>query len=186
MIEIDAGELRLTCFEQGIDTGPGMHEPEEATHYFEPRHLAEAVEELNADVDRWVVLVTNPRLPEARAILKAIDSWTLLTSCDPEGVVAGYRTIKGLASVGRPLSVAVLDAADDAEAARVYQKFAGVCQQFLSWPVEQGPSVALTDEVVSHVVMHWRSHPRQGDGRRRPPLAGRRILRRPRRRRARR
>lgn len=157
MIEIDAGELRLTCFEQGAATGPGIEEPAEATHYFEPRHLAEAVEELNADVDRWVVVVLNPRLPEARAILKAVGHWVLLTPCDPDGVVSGYRMLKGLAPLGRPrLGVAVLDADGPVDADRAFRKLAGVCEQFLSWPVEKGPAVRPNDDVVNHVVMSWR------------------------------
>ena len=88
------------------------------------------------------LLLPSPRAPEARALLRELDHWVLLTTCDHDGVVACYRTLKGLTesherneTAGRALprlSLALLDARDPAEASRVFRKLAGVCQQFLT------------------------------------------------------
>ena len=64
--------------------------------------MSEALEELAWDMDRWVLLLANPRQPEARDLLKKVDHWVLLSTCDHDGVVSCYRAIKGLAEMPRP------------------------------------------------------------------------------------
>ena len=61
--------------------------------------MAEALEEMNWDVEHWLLLLPNPRTPEAKAILREIDHWVLLSTCDHDGVVSSYRMLKGLAEV---------------------------------------------------------------------------------------
>ena len=126
--------------------------------------MADALEELAWDVDRWVLLLPNPRLPDARALLRETTHWTLLSTCDHDGVVSCYRAVKGLADVPRPrLTLALLDAADADEAGKVYRKIAGVCQQFLGWPMTAEPAVEPTDAVAEHVALIYR--PRADRGR---------------------
>ena len=82
-----------------------------ALESFDARQMTEAIEELGCDVERWLVLLTTPRVPEAKALLRQIDHWVLLTTCDHDGVVSSYRMLKGMADLGRPrLTLAVLDA----------------------------------------------------------------------------
>ena len=116
------------------------------------RRMSETLDEMSWDVDRWLLNVPNPRQSEARAILRSIDNWTVLATCDHDGVVACYRSLKGLADIhsndpsepsGAPtLSLALLDARDELAAIRVFRKLAGVCQQFLHWPLESEPTGA--------------------------------------------
>jgi hypothetical protein len=75
--------------------------------------------------------------------------------CDHEGVVACYRTVKGLADLHRPrLTLAALDSGNDRNAAaNAFQRFSGVCQQFLEWPVESESPVAAASGVTEHVVL---------------------------------
>jgi len=81
-----------------------------------------------------------------------------LTTCDHDGIVACYRTLKGLADLHRPrLSIAALDAGHGPEGAaaahQAYQRLAGVCRQFLDWPVQADPPVRPLSDVVEHVVL---------------------------------
>ena len=117
------------------------------------RQVAEALEELAWDVDRWLLLLPSPRTPEARALLRNVDQWTLLSTTDHDGVVSCYRAIKGLAEGKKPrLSLALLHPADAAEAGKVFRKIAGVCQQFLGWSLDAEPAVEATDGVAEHVA----------------------------------
>ena len=43
------------------------------------------------------------RAPEARSLLRDVSHWTLLTTCDHDGVVSCYRTLKGLSDLHRGL-----------------------------------------------------------------------------------
>lgn len=93
--------------------------------------------------------------------------WVLLATCDHDGVVGGYRTIKGLAEAsqdagaGRPrLSLAAVDAGDAEESLALHRKLAGVCDQFLGWPLEAEPPVMPAGPVGEHVVLRFRP-PRQ-------------------------
>jgi hypothetical protein len=149
IIEVDASEFRVMCFDH--DTAGESSEPVEA---YDPRQMVQTLEELTWDIDRWLLLLPNPRTPEARALLRLVDQWTLLSTCDHDGVVSSYRAIKGLAEGNHPrLSLALLNATDQEEAGRIYRKIAGVCQQFLNWPMEAEQAVEPAVDVAEHVVM---------------------------------
>ena len=155
LIELDASELRLMCFDANGHVDGLV--PELAPECAEPREMAEAMEEMNWDVEQWLVLLPNPRTPEARAILREIDHWILLSTCDHDGVVSSYRVLKGLAESARPrLTLAVLDAQDEGQGGRVFQKLSSVCQQFLDWPLEPEADVEAAHEVCEHLVLLYR------------------------------
>ena len=155
LIELDASELRLMCFEP---QSPGTVEIEQSSpDCGEPRQMIEALEEMNCDLDQWLVLLPNPRTPEAKAMLREIDHWVLLSTCDHDGVVSSYRMLKGLADAGRPrLSLALLNAADEPQATRVFVKLAGVCQQFLDWPIEAEAPIQPAAGITQHLALLYR------------------------------
>ena len=150
LIEIDACEFKLSVVERtppapradrAADTSAGA----ETHETLDPRRMTDALHKLSWEVDRWFVLLGSPpRQSEAKALLTSIDEWTLLTTCDHDGVVSAYRTLKGLADLHRGndvqrfrpnLSLALLEAQDEIEAGHVFRKLAGVSAQFLSWPI---------------------------------------------------
>jgi hypothetical protein len=159
LIEIDAADFRLTCF----DTAPLATDdsPAATTQALDARAMTDAIEELGFDLDRWLLLVPNPRTPEAKALLRDAPHWVLLCTCDHDGVVSCYRTLKGLGDLcvsgPRPrLSLALLNARDAEEAGRTYRKLAGVCRQFLSWELDCEPAVARPSRAASvaeHLVL---------------------------------
>lgn len=156
LIQLDGSEFRLMCFEPGAaadcpTVSPAAEVPTEA---YDPRAMAEAVEEMNFDVDRWLLLVPSPRVLEAQPLLALVDHWALLTTCDHDGVVSSYRMLKGMADLARPrLTLAVLDAHDEAQAARVHNKLAGVCEQFLGRTLEAEAPIRRAYRVAEHLVM---------------------------------
>jgi hypothetical protein len=158
LIEVDAAELRLMLFERSVAQpsqpadAPIQVRPEE----FDLRRITEALEELSWDVEQWLLLLPNPRTLPAQSLLREVNDWVLLSTCDHDGLVAGYRTLKGMTEIqaGKPnLSLALLDAASEVQAEKVYQKLASVSQQFLSWPMESQPPVRRRDDVIEHVVL---------------------------------
>jgi hypothetical protein len=156
LIELDASELRIMCFDP-----TGGHAAEKDADLplecAEPRQMSEALEEMNWDVEQWLVLLPNPRTPEARALLREVNHWTLLCTSDHDGVVSGYRMLKGLAESIRPrLALSVLDAADEAQDARVHQKLSSVCQQFLDWQLDAESPVRPAETVSEHLVLLYR------------------------------
>ena len=155
LIEVDASEFRLTCFEPGVESHAEDDGGEGSS--FDPRQMAETLQELNFDIDRWLLLVLNPRLPESRELLRSATHWVMLSTCDHDGVVSCYRTLKGLADLDRPrLSLALLDAPNENEARTIHRKLAGVCDQFLSWPLEKQSPVQSADNVAEHLVLNCR------------------------------
>ncbi|HWB55067.1 MAG TPA: hypothetical protein VG722_12775 [Tepidisphaeraceae bacterium] len=160
IIEIDAAELRLSCLRIGANSD--VETSAEPAAYLEPRHLAEAMEELNADVDRWLVVLKNPKLSESRSALRQISHWVLISACESEGVIAAYRSLKALSPLARPrLTVALLDGSSSDQVERVYHKIGSVCEQFLGWPVEKGPTVRGGIETAFQTIMHWHLPPEQ-------------------------
>lgn len=157
LIELDGSEFRLMCFEADGESAecPTVSPANEvAAEAYDPRAMAEAVEEMNFDVDRWLLLVPSPRVLEAQPLLALVDHWVLLTTCDHDGVVSSYRMLKGMADVGRPrLTLAVLDAHDEMHAAKVHNKLAGVCEQFLGRALRAEPPVRRAYRVAEHLVM---------------------------------
>lgn len=164
LIELDASEFRVSCFELGSSETPTESAVCDA---LDGRRMSETLDEMSWDVDRWLLNVPNPRLTEARAILRSIDNWTVLATCDHDGVVACYRSLKGLADVhaaeasahahSPTLSLALLDARDELAAIRVFRKLSGVCQQFLHWPLESEAPVLAAGSVAEHQVLVCRA-----------------------------
>ena len=162
LIECDASEFRVFCFDRHPADAPPSAEAECS---FDPRRMNEVLDELSWDVSRWLLVLPTPRVPEARKLLRECTQWVLLSTCDHDGVIASYRTLKGLTDLWpaerageKPeLSLALLDAPDQEQAERVAAKLSSVCQQFLSWHLEVEPTVrAGSDRVGEHLVMNCR------------------------------
>ena len=160
LIEVDASEFRVMCFDRA--DGDATHEASsDAETSFDPRRMNEVLEELSWDVQRWLLVLPQIRVPEARGLLRECSRWVLLSTCDHDGVIACYRTLKGLtdlwpggATPDKPqLSLALLDATDTDQAERVSAKLVSVCQQFLNWPVDAEPTVDSSQPVAEHLVM---------------------------------
>jgi hypothetical protein len=170
LIELDASEFRLMLFERRPDgaEAPAVEAAFNAPERLEPKRMAEALEELNWDVDRWLLLLPAPRTPEARGLLQSVDHWTLLATCDHDGMVSAYRTLKGLADLrhtpvgdaaqSRPtLSLALLDVRSHDEADRVTLKLVDVCRQFLHCDIESEAAVKVATQVADHLVLCCRA-----------------------------
>jgi len=168
LMELDGADFRLSCIEKNI--GTTVIENSLPIDASDARHMQEAIEELNWDVTRWLIAVPNPRTPEARAILRLVDQWVLLCTGDHDGVVSCYRTLKGLSDIHTVtpgaqagqvhtprLSLAVLDALDLSQARRLTKKLAGVCDQFLSWPLdEHAVAIRPARDVSEHLLLSCR------------------------------
>jgi hypothetical protein len=158
IIEVDSSIFRLMVFERNPNPTTQPDEEPVSAEEFDPRRMNESLEELAWDVDRWLLLLPSPRAHEARTLLREIDHWTLLSTCDHDGVVGCYRTLKGLADLNRPrISLALLDAHDAGEAERVFAKLSSVTQQFLSWPLEHEAPVRRPHDVAEHLVICCRA-----------------------------
>jgi hypothetical protein len=152
LIEVDASEFRVMCFDRAAADSAAP-----AVESFEPRQMAESLEELACDIDQWILLLPNPRTPEALALLRQVGHWVLLSTCDHDGVVSCYRAIKGLADTHRPrLTLALLNPSDEIEAGRVYRKIASVCEQFLHWNMEAESAVQPVTDIAEHLVLQCR------------------------------
>ena len=152
LLYIDASELRIFTFENSsADTEPAAS-PEPVP--FDSRIIRDTINELNWDLDRWLLVVGNVKLPEGRALLRAVDRWTALAASDHEGIISCYRMLKGLADIQRPISLAIIDSASPDAQAAASSKIASVCQQFLNWHIE--PAAAPTDapDVAECPVLH--------------------------------
>lgn len=147
MIVLMADQLSLWCFSR--DAG----EPATPTQVGSDAFF-EAIHELNVDVDQWLLVSAIPSSTDARARLAAFDRWIVTTTCDHEGVVEAYRSLKTASDIGRPrLSLAVLGSQNAADVQRVTDKLAGCSRQFLGWPVESVTAVASADDVTQYCVM---------------------------------
>jgi hypothetical protein len=156
LIEVDASELRIMVFEAAEQSGPGEIDPQ-AAECVEPRLMIESLEELNWDVEHWLLLLPNPRTMEAKSLLREIDHWVLLSTCDHDGVVSSYRMLKGMADTHRPLlTLSLLDAVDESEVTRVFQKLSSVCHQFLDWPLDFESAVQPCPQIAEHLVLFYR------------------------------
>ncbi|MFT3785831.1 MAG: hypothetical protein QM770_06650 [Tepidisphaeraceae bacterium] len=153
VIHVDAGEFRLTVVEPGE---PVPNDSAEVDELLDGRRMAEALLELNHDVDRWLLILPDNRCAESRTLMRMVDDWLLLSTCDHDGIVAGYRALKSLADGPKaPLSIALLDATDAIAGRRVFSKLAGVCRQFLDWDVEAdraAPTVSAAQAMVQTVL----------------------------------
>src|SRR5258706_15447191 len=153
LIWIDVSEFALLTYEPD-ERVPEQHK-RSTNECFDSRIMREAIAELNCDLECWVLAVANPRVAEARALLKDVSRWVLLSGKDHDAVVACYRTLKGLADLHRPrLSIAALDTTDPAESEQVFSKMASTCMQFLNWSLEAEPPVEDAPHVAECTVMH--------------------------------
>jgi len=161
LLEIDGGEVRLMCFERSIE--PNTEDPDAAqlTEHFDARLMTESLDEMSWDLDRWLLVLPNLRGSEARNLLMAVDHWALLSTCDHDGVVSCYRTLKGLAGVHRPhtprLTLALMETTSQTQAAKVHKKLGGVCLQFLGIELQSESAVRPTRAVAEHLVWHCRT-----------------------------
>lgn len=160
LIEIDADELKIACFDRAANFDAQAVQDTDGHIAVEPldeRRMAQAMEELAWDVDRWLLFVHAPRSAQARTLLRLVNQWTLLATADHEGVVAAYRTIKGLFSADRPdLSLVILDAPDAEQASGIHQKLSGVCLKFLDCPVRAETPLRHVADVQQTAVLHCR------------------------------
>jgi hypothetical protein len=154
LIDLQDGTLNLSCFDpSGVSRGD---EPEFVADSADDRQVAEALAELNCDVNHWLVVGPPSRSNESIALLQKMDRCVLLSTCDHDGIVSSYRLLKGLFDLPalRPnLSVALLGAKDDAEATRIAAKLSGVCRQFLSWDMHSEGAVGNSARVASYLVL---------------------------------
>jgi hypothetical protein len=156
LIVADAAEFKLICFDGVTEAGSA---PEAQSSNLNPTasEIQAAINELSFDLDRWLLLVPNYRSAEARELLAATDHWVLLSTCDHDGVVACYRTLKGLSGLHRPrLSLAVLEALGLPDAGRIHHKLAAVCQEFLGIPLEEETPVKKFRQAAEFEVMSWK------------------------------
>lgn len=133
LIELTASSLRLWCIESSLGSQePASSEPPQQVS--QPQQISQALDELNWDVQQWLLFIHEAQPQQMDALLKQIDHWTILTSADHDSIVASYRALKGLQS-HRPqsLTVAVLGCQTPAEADRVSARLAAVTEQFLRW-----------------------------------------------------
>lgn len=161
LIEIDAGEFKLTLLEAGSDQSTA-NETAAQPMPMDGRRIAEALEELSWDVEQWILSIGGyGRSSEAREMLRRVSRFTLISSCDPDGIVAAYRTLKGAADLfsraARPrLGLAVIDTPDAAMAPNTYEKINGVAMQFLAWPLEMECAIDPAVVASEHVVLNCR------------------------------
>jgi hypothetical protein len=153
LIIADAAEASVICFDASSNEPTAELDSSTISN---SREMIQAMQELAWDVDRWLLLVANPRLNEARELLRKTDHWVLLSTCDHDGVVSCYRAIKGLAEMPRPrLTLALLNAVDQVEAGKVYRKIASVCEQFLNWKMEAEPAVEAAEAINESVAVRF-------------------------------
>ena len=157
LVWVDLGEFRLSTFERC--EGRPVRESATETTCFDARTMRDAINELNCDLDLWLIGCANPRLPEARALMAAARRWVLLTACDHDSIVAAYRSLKGAAELSATarLSLAAVDARSANQADEVYRKLAGVCSQFISRTIEGQESVAACPQASEYEVLNCRA-----------------------------
>ena len=138
LLVIERDGVRLFTVAQGDDADPAL-----SAEVLDDIGLRAAVLEMSCDIARWLVVLPDPRLPQARRLLADIREWVLLLPADHEGVVSGYRVLKGLCDLELPshaeaprVTLALVDAADAREAKRHARRLVGVCKQFLDLEVE--------------------------------------------------
>lgn len=157
LVWVDVGEFRLSTFERC--EGRPVRESATETTCFDARTMRDAINELNCDLDLWLIGCANPRLPEARALLAAARRWVLLTACDHDSIVAAYRSLKGAAELSATarLSLAAVDARSAGQADEVFRKLTGVCSQFIHRNIEGHESVAACPQASEFEVLNCKA-----------------------------
>jgi hypothetical protein len=164
LIELGDHGLRLTCYDAsplGKLDADAMASPADAPAV-EPVHgkrIAEALEEMSWDIQRWVLFLPGGAKSEkARQLLSKIDHWTVLAAADDEGIVSAYRALKGIADAGKAsLSMAVLAAETQADGEQAHRKLAGASKQFLGRQLDYQGRVLPAESVSEHVVLWCRA-----------------------------
>ena len=138
LLVVEEGCLRLISVAQGN----GDAEPASA-EVLDDISLRAALMEMSCDIARWLVVLPDPRLPQARWLLGGIREWVLLVPAEHEGVVSAYRVLKGLCDLELPtgtdaprVTLAFVDAANAKATRRHARRLVGVCKQFLDLDVE--------------------------------------------------
>lgn len=150
VIYADDANVRVCRVDATID---GASE-EAAGEAFDAQRLREVFVELDQDVCQWLLVLPDARSTETKTLLNRVAHWTLLTGTDHDGVVAAYRTLKGLCGENRPsVSVSVFGATDAADLAKTCQKLSGVCEQFLKINLAVGPAVPASPDAVESCLM---------------------------------
>src|SRR5213078_1756461 len=79
------------------------------------------------------------------------------STCDHDGVVSCYRMLKGLTNLHRPrMTLALIEAASESQAAKVHRKLCNVCLQFLGIELQSEQAIRPTQAVAEHIVTHCR------------------------------
>ena len=157
LIYVDAPGMRLFRFDPDGDGGAFDEDAiqPESESGVDARRLGEALVELDADVDQWLLVLANPAAAEARVTLAAAGRWVVLSTADHDGVLGAYRSIKSLlpAPERPPVGLALLDAASAAAADRVHQKVASACEQFLGLDLANDPPADFNANVSELAVL---------------------------------
>ena len=164
LIELDDDGVRLVCFDASPLAGEGEGDGAGVTP-LDAKRVSQAVEEMSWDVDRWLVFAPpGARSPAARDLLAAARHWVLLSTADPDGVVAAYRAIKGLSDLNKPtLTLAVFGAAGEDDVINASRKLSRAARQFLNFPITLEAAVTTADGVAEHVVLDCRREEQGGD-----------------------
>lgn len=150
LIELEGDALHVSCFDASDESGAQA----QVMAGRDTRQLAEALREMNWDVGLWILSIPHPRGSEAREILSRVEHWVLLATCDHDGIVGAYRTLKGLRQTHCPqIAVGLLDAPDQRQAQSVFEKLSGVCKQFLDWPIEDCIVIGEHNGAIEHRVL---------------------------------
>lgn len=165
LIELGDDGLRLTCFDAsplGRLDSEGKASPADVPAGVSPvdgKRICEALEEMSWDIQRWILFLPGGvKSDQARQLLGKIDHWTILASADDEGIVSAYRALKGLAGdSAAALSMAVLNADDEAHGSQAHRKLAGAARQFLGRQLEFEGRVTIAENVSEHVVLWCRA-----------------------------
>jgi hypothetical protein len=165
LIELGDDGIRLTYFDAsplGKRDSEGKATPIDVPASVSPldgKRIAEALEEMSWDIERWIVFLPGGAKSEiARHLLETIDHWTILTSADDEGIVSAYRALKGIGDSGSAtLTMSVFNADDESHGAQAHRKLAGASKQFLGKHIDFEGRVTATENVSEHVVLWCRA-----------------------------
>ncbi|MHB1157490.1 MAG: hypothetical protein ACYC26_11720 [Phycisphaerales bacterium] len=99
--------------------------------------LPEAINSLAPHAPHWLLHITHPDHPLARAAAHQTQRWTLLTGCDEAAVVAAYRLLKQLLEgrpddAPRPTVALVFLGCDEDDARQAAQRLARTAREHLN------------------------------------------------------
>lgn len=169
IVYANAENIRIACIDAVSDNNADntadndSMEPIESEP-FDADRARETLVELNQDVSRWLIVLPDPRDEQARALLQAVNQWTLLTGVDHESIVSGYRALKGLADGGRPkLTLAIFGGESDDDVQKARHKLAGVCEQFLQLNIADAVAIPSPAAATEHGLLEAMVGPDAGE-----------------------